>query len=147
MKLKEIIPTYGVAFNEVFDILQSQFGIDRTFKAEYAHVYNYIKFINSVDKEVSFKIGMEWAKDDIDEDEEYVDVYGCEDGKTVAIEFIPWEDWCNAELEESTIKFSPAEIIANCLWEMTFIDFDEEVIQDKLHKIENTVEEIRKTLK
>lgn len=147
MKLKEIIPAYKVTFNEVFGFLQSQYGDDMAFKDEYAHVYDFIKSINSTDKNVNFKIGMGWIKDDID-NEEYVDVYGYnENGECLAIEFVPWEDWCNAELTESTMKFSPIEIIANCLYEMTFIAFDEETIQNKLLKMEEDVKEICKTLK
>ena len=45
---------------------------------------------------------------------------------------------------ETTKNFSDLEIIAHCLYEMTFIDYDEDVIQQQLKSLTDTVEEYKK---
>ncbi len=40
-------------------------------------------------------------------------------------------------------NFSELEIIAHCLYEMTFIGYDEEGIQDQRKSLENTVEKFQ----
>ena len=42
--------------------------------------------------------------------------------------------------QESFIHFSELEIISHCLYEMTFMGFEEEEIRDELNSIESTVE-------
>jgi len=51
-----------------------------------------------------------------------------------AIEFESWDKWLSMEIDtNATREFSEPEIIAHCLWEMTFAGFDENKIQGK-HK-------------
>src|SRR5262249_36274503 len=49
----------------------------------------------------------------------------------VALEFRPWKEWLGMSIAAITLKeFTELEIIAHCLYEMTFIGFDEKEIQD-----------------
>ena len=75
--------------------------------------------------------------------EDFVSVYGkkpkCKD--RYSIEFAPWSEWLSMTIDSKTLKeFSPAEIAAHCLWEMTFIGFDEENIEDVLEDLKNTID-------
>jgi hypothetical protein len=52
---------------------------------------------------------------------------------TYGLEFIPWEEWLNMSVSEKTLKeFSLSDILAHCLYEMTFINYDQNSIQDQL---------------
>ena len=47
-----------------------------------------------------------------------------------ALDFCPWSEWLGMVVtHESRDQFTPAEIVAACLWEMTAIAFDESSIQ------------------
>ena len=84
--------------------------------------------------------------------ETYVDVSGQKkipdpnpDTNGYAIEFLEWDKWLGMDLAPETMKkFSDLEIIAHCLYEMTFIDFDEAAIQEQLKSLKDRVEEYKK---
>ena len=86
------------------------------------------------------------------EKETYVDVSGQKkipDPDSItngyAIEFLEWNKWLGMELALETLKnFSELEIIAHCLFEMTFIDYKEDAIQQQFKSISDTVEEYKK---
>jgi rubrerythrin len=86
------------------------------------------------------------------EKETYVDVSGQKkipDPDSItngyAIEFLGWDKWLGMYLAPETLnKFSELEIIAHCLFEMTFVDYEEEAIQQKFKSISDTVEEYKK---
>jgi hypothetical protein len=89
--------------------------------------------------------------DDENENQTYVDVSGENDskdefGRTIshAIEFVEWKKWLGMGLAPETLKnFSELEIIAHCLYEMTFIGYDEEEIQDQFLSLSQTVEDFK----
>lgn len=78
------------------------------------------------------------------DDENYVDVSGLhkqpktkEDHYPQGIEFVPWRNWLGMKIhQESLDKFSEQDIIIHCLYEMTFVGFSEEYIQNALKKFE-----------
>ena len=86
------------------------------------------------------------------EKETYVDVSGQKkipDPDSItngyAIEFLGWDKWLGMYLATETLnKFSELEIIAHCLFEMTFVDYEEEAIQQKFKSISDTVEKYKK---
>jgi len=44
-------------------------------------------------------------------------------------ELEPWQNWLGLLVDQDTRQvFSPAEIVAACLWEMSYVAFDEETI-------------------
>ena len=49
------------------------------------------------------------------------------------IEFTPWSQWLGMDISnESLAHFSEEEITVHCLYEMTFVGFEEEEIQQTL---------------
>ena len=90
------------------------------------------------------------CKDDFD-GEEYVDVSGHylhpkneEETFSHAIEFTPWQEWLGMPIHpESLDHFTELEIIAHCLYEMTFVGFEEEEIQDEIKRIKDISEEYK----
>lgn len=92
---------------------------------------------------------------DQDYDEEtgelcFPDVYGRNDNEkdvlkeALALEFVPWQEWLGMTIEERTMKnFNELEIIAHCLYEMTFMGYEEEEIQNQLLEIMKIEEEYK----
>ncbi|MBI4524481.1 MAG: hypothetical protein HY695_11805 [Deltaproteobacteria bacterium] len=60
-----------------------------------------------------------------------------------ALEFHPWEEWLGMEIDETTQrKYTYPEILAHCLWEMSFMGFDQERILEEKREIMRRVDEI-----
>lgn len=59
-----------------------------------------------------------------------------------ALDFTPWEEWLSMTISKDSLEnFTELEIIAHCLYEMTFIGFNEETIQKELNKLDESVKE------
>jgi hypothetical protein len=57
-----------------------------------------------------------------------------------ALELVPWDEWLGMELNPSTIQvYSCSEIIAHCLWEMTFFGFEQATIEKEKKEIDRRV--------
>ena len=87
------------------------------------------------------------------EGETYVDVDGYyTDGRVdkrsgsdaLALDFTPWQQWLGMEVDQSAFTdFTELEIIAHCLYEMTFVSFDQQEIQSKMEDLERTIDEYK----
>ena len=111
------------------------------------------------------RLYVEWVKD---KDDEYIHVFG-KDGKlqkessdfkhmgidindpfantevTYALEMEPWEKWLDMNIETTVmVEFSIVEIVAACLYEMTFMGFTQEKIEEKREDLRKRVEDFEK---
>lgn len=77
-----------------------------------------------------------WLQKDV-EDHQYYDVYGHEKGSDVplAIEFTPWREWLAMPYRVVDCDLTEAQIVAWCLWEMTWAGWDPEAIEEHLEEI------------
>ena len=74
-----------------------------------------------------------------------IEAEGTDDGavKRYALDYDPWENWLGMEIDADTRKrFTDAEIIAACLWEMTFFAFDPTAPLRALERMKRTMDEI-----
>lgn len=86
-----------------------------------------------------------------DEFEPYVDIFGRNKNPNsesysinYALEFLEWDKWLGMAISKETSEnFSELEIIVHCLYEMTFVDFDEQKIQEQLKSINKAAEEYK----
>ena len=72
------------------------------------------------------------------DEEDYEDVFGIskKDNQNYALEFTPWQEWLDMELDQKTLKeYSKPSIIANCIYEMTFFGFDQKKIKKKMGEL------------
>ncbi|WP_373059350.1 DUF6557 family protein [Zunongwangia sp. H14] len=127
-------------------------GLIELFPEEEENIENYKRVFNKLlimnPEESGMAIVIKSVADDFDA-EEYVDVSGkCkhpqneEEAFLQAIEFTPWNKWLGMEIgSEGLEKFSEVEILAHCLYEMTFAGFEEEVVQEQLESLKNTGED------
>jgi len=114
----------------------------------YEQIFNDLKFMEPVAGDISIVLSNE--HDDFDKSE-YVDVSGRENNPkensneltdSLAIEFTPWNEWLGMDIDKDTLQdFTELEIIAHCLYEMTFIGFEEEEIQEKMSNMKREMED------
>ncbi|MEW6740084.1 MAG: DUF6557 family protein [Nitrospirota bacterium] len=79
---------------------------------------------------------------------EYFDVSGICLEKDVkqsyALEYTSWSKWLGYEVSPKVLKrMLKEEIIAHCLWEMTFMGFTQNKIRRELNKLKKRVEDIK----
>ena len=94
---------------------------------------------------------LEDFEENSDVENKYVDVSGrklvIEENSitnSYAIEFVKWEKWLGMELAPETLEnFNELEIIAHCLFEMTFFGYEEEEIQEQFESINDKIEDYR----
>ena len=121
---------------------------EHEFIDQYENVVNELKVMQPVPGKIT--INVEWVHDTYD-DTNYVDVSGFytnpaertnEYTNSLAIEFVPWNEWLGMTIYENSAKnFSELEIIAHCLHEMTYAGFEQEEIQSEIAKIHGIKEE------
>lgn len=116
--------------------------------AEYQEMFNKLQLLSPTPTDIV--IVVKWETDDFD-NTKYVDVSGkCNNPKSEeeefsqALEFTPWNQWLAMEIaSESLLNFNDLEIIAHCLYEMTFVGFEEDEIQEKIQNIEAEAEKYK----
>ena len=70
------------------------------------------------------------------------------DTSSYGIEFNPWRDWVSSFITQKTLDtLDKEDIVAACLYEMTFFGFEEQRVQDEKNKIFNSIEECKKAVK
>lgn len=120
---------------------------------EYRNVFEKLKITEPSEYELEIVLTECDGEPDFESDTEtYVDVFGRKKipdpnsiTESYAIEFLEWDKWLGMDLAPETIKnFSNLEIIAHCLYEMTFIGYDEDEIQEQLKLLNDSVEEYNK---
>ena len=142
MKFSDLIKSNSWLSVEIA-FLQSYPGEKRNMSG-YERVFNDLLLLTSIDSDIT--IVVKNSKDEFD-GEEYVDVSGYftdpaksidEISNSLALEFTPWEEWLGMDVDEqSLLEFSESELICHCLYEMTFISFDQKKIQIEMvnHKL------------
>jgi len=61
-----------------------------------------------------------------------------------ALDFHPWEEWLGMEVDTATHqKYAYPEILAHCLWEMTFMGFDQDTIREEKQELERRAAELK----
>ena len=61
-----------------------------------------------------------------------------------ALEYTPWSKWLGYEVSQNILKKMPKdEIVAHCLWEMTFAGFTQKKIWRKISALKKLVQDIK----
>jgi hypothetical protein len=60
-----------------------------------------------------------------------------------SLSFQRWEEWLASEIDGTTrAGFTGPEILAHCIWDMTFHGFEQVTIQEELAELNRRVDEI-----
>ena len=154
MKLIDLIKSYNWLSIEM--TLIRLYPDQETMVDDYRNVFEKLMYLVPEEYEMSIVL-TEYDCDPDDESEvrTYVDVSGRkieENPNSItdsyAIEFVAWKKWLGMDLApETTEKFSDLDIIAHCLYEMTFIGYYEEEISEQFETINDRVEEYKNLTK
>ena len=104
-------------------------------------------------KKSKMKICVSTVIDDLaeeDEDKEYVHVDGYLRGSKwhYAIEYSPWAEWLGMEVTKKSLKnFTELDIVAYCLWEMTWSGYSDKEVQKNYKDIIETTAKAMKDIK
>lgn len=146
MKLKQIIDT--THWLSIQSILLSQYPeVKKTIHA-HRNVYEKLKQLEPVNCHIEIVISE--YKDNFNKETVIgYDIYGRNTNEDkperYALEFKEWKIWLGMEIANETIvKFSELEIAAHCLYEMTFLGFEESKIQEQFNKITEQYESLIK---
>lgn len=110
---------------------------------EYEKVYSQLVTMEPVKNKSNIVITIEKRED-------HGDVTGIKpwDTNSYAIEFNRWEEWLGYFIScEVLNKMTEPEIIADCLWEMTFVGFTQEEIEQEANDIDETIEDLNNMIK
>ena len=147
MKFKKLIQSNS--WLSVATILLELYPDEEKNISGYKKVFEELLFMHPEDSEISIVVAHQ--KNDFD-GEEYVAVSGKyanpkneEEEFSQAILFTAWNKWLGMEISQESLQhFSELEIISHCLYEMTFVGFEEDEIQEEFNSIEKSAEEFKK---
>lgn len=64
--------------------------------------------------------------------------------QSFGIEYMPWSKWLGCEVDKQILnKMTKDEIVAHCLWEMTFMGFKQNKIRRELNVLKRRVRDIK----
>lgn len=164
MILKEILN--DTSWNDIKDSLVKIYEVTEDNLEGYFNVY--CKLISIDPVETGMRIFVDWIEPDGNLNEEgYWVVHGkngtlikdTDDAKLFpnsseeyfnsevnwALDFSPWNEWLGMKIDESTfnnINLMKSDIVAHCLWEMTFLSYNEEKIQERADDLKRMVDQI-----
>lgn len=121
---------------------------DQIFNVEiYAKIFDELKNTAAID--CSIKIEISYTHE-MGKQEEFITLVGknlhsdlTNKKDKFALEFRPWAEWLGMEFDDLTCQhFTEYEIISHCLYEMTFIGFDQDTIRSEWQAIKDISDEI-----
>jgi DNA gyrase/topoisomerase IV subunit A len=109
----------------------------------YEHIFKDLQLKEPIESVI--QLILKQHTNDNDPDDNYVEVSGLDlDETALGLDFTPWQEWLGMDLSVATLEnFTELEIIAHCLWEMTFIGFDEVHIQNELSSLQQSIEDLQ----
>lgn len=90
------------------------------------------------------------VKDPLEPHEEYTDISGSKPKTKMSysLEFLPWNKWLGMKIAKvSLLHYNYLDIVAYCLWEMTWMGFDQDKIATELKDLVDVGKKIKKDLK
>lgn len=133
-----------VKFDDVFDRLCYYFPDQKKSREGYENAFNEL---------LKKKLGKHRLDDlfiivekDTYEGKEYLDTYGKKPNKDIryGIQFCNWKDWVTMFIAKETLDtLSREDIVAGCLYELTFDGFTESKVIEAKNKLFNSFKEIK----
>jgi hypothetical protein len=136
-----------VDFDDVFKSLTRWFNDQESNESGYRDVFNtLLEKTPRKHRLDDLFINIEKIKED---DSTWLNVSGIniakKDNITYGIEFEPWNEWVSMYITQNTLDtLTKEEIVAACLYEMTFFGFTDEKVQDERNRLIESVEETKR---
>ncbi|MBR4147367.1 MAG: hypothetical protein IKX35_06000 [Bacteroidales bacterium] len=142
MKLKELISQ--TKWQDVAIAMVIEHPYQRKNLDGYRIIFETLMMIEPVESE--YQIRIERTPDILEPEYTYPDVFGIKDGdeNRWSMEFSSWAEWLGMVVCKETLEvFSANQIVANCLYEMTFFGFTEDTINQEKQKLEDSIKETK----
>lgn len=142
----------SVEFETVFSRLLFYFPSQERSKQKYKEVFETLLNLKPRPmtnlKNIFIKVS--YQKDFFD-NKEYITVSGTQvfdsDNVNYGIEFCSWKDWVSMHITQDSLdNFSKEDIVAACLYEMTFFGFTDSEVQAEAKKLQESYEECKKLI-
>lgn len=133
-----------VNFDEVFSRVCFYFPSQSNSREGYENAFNELLNKKQKKKHCIGDLFIEVVIEE-DDDENYLDVCGLNirNGNRYSIELCKWSDWVTMFITKGTLdRLSKEDIVAGCLYEMTFFGFSEKSVMEQLNKMENAFKEM-----
>ena len=136
-----------VEFETVFNRLLFYFPGQERSKQKYKEVFETLLNLKPMTNLNSVFIKVSYQKDFFD-DKKYIDVSGVQVFNSTnikyGIEFCPWKDWVSMYITQDSLdNFTKEDIVAACLYEMTFFGFTDTEVQAEVKKLQESFEEMK----
>lgn len=143
MKFVELVQKY--VWNDLYPALLQLYPDQEKSLEGYRQVFETLQSLTPV--ETKMRVYIERVHDEIT-DEDYDSVCG-KDGTliddtmgnqevTYAIEFTDWAEWLGMDIDPETLSnYTEVDILAHCLWEMTFFAYSREDIKKVMAEIKH----------
>jgi len=148
MKFAEIIKSNSWLSVEI--VFLQLYPDEKDSISQYESVFNDLKSIKPTLTDISIVVSLECDEYD---NEEYINISGYynnpedrtdEYSSSLALEFTSWDKWLGMDKKKKSLNdFTEFELISHCLFEMTFVSFDQEEIQAEMDKLKHSADEIK----
>ena len=132
-----------VSWNDIWNKLSELYPNENRSKEGYFRVFSCL--LKQEPILGNFYLDISFIEEDAIEDCYYnVSMEDGEDGTIYGADFTPWNEWLGFKIKNKLLKeHTKEEIVAHCLWEMTYYGFEEEEIAIEYDKIVKEVERIK----
>jgi hypothetical protein len=145
IKLKELV--IKTSFEDIWDVLIENYKDIVENHDQYNNVFKKLFVLEGAENIENIVIMIE--KTGLDSEEVFYNVCGIKNLNEVMgrynLSYMTWDKWLGYDVAGDTIaKYTPAEIVAHCIWEMTWNGFTEEQLQKRIEDLEWYVNESAK---
>jgi hypothetical protein len=140
-------------YDDIVEVLEVLHSHHENLDPRDAYATAYKKISECPEKEINppMLIEITYKPEDADEDEDVepdfnFNVSGVEATKpsSYAIEFNPWQDWANFRCNLDNVnEIGKARFVAYALWELTFVSYEEEVVEEAAEGLSAMVEDAK----
>ena len=134
--------------DEIINRLLQIYPDQKKSKEGYKKVLKEIRTLKPV--RTATEIEVTKVKDSHEPHNEFTDISGSKPKTkmTYALEFLPWNKWLGMKIAKvSLLHYDYLDIVAHCLWEMTWMGFDQAGIATELKSLVDVGKKIKKDLK
>ncbi len=151
MNLKEIIKSTN--WTDVSKVFLHKYPDQHESIEDYKKVYKKLKTKTPVISNMELTIGNGYPI--LEEDEPFQEVYGVDgtkrdDGELerFSLSFTLWSKWLGSRISESTLScYTKEEIVAHCIFDMTFHGFSEPEIKQAKQKLDMKVKDLENPIR
>ncbi len=148
MTLYELLVKYQDEKENAISTVMALYPDQKKNESGFLMVYEKLLTLTPIKDSDNTQIKVDWVKDEFeDESDEYLGVSGVQpdNDTTWSLSLAPWEEWLGMDIYTNNWTYAWAidlEIIAACLWEMTWHGFTQEVIQVERDELSRRIEEL-----